>query len=158
MVLANAFAQVLVVSVAEVMVCWAVVGSAVEATLRARGWRRLRGTLGAAAAASVLFGVYHYAHSPPFDSHAMVALLMAVGLVTSLFFFVSRDVYGTIAFHIWLGIFGVAQALRASGTLDALSAPSMPLLAMGGLGVAVLAAADRLWIRRRVGPDPPQAA
>jgi hypothetical protein len=39
-VLANAFAQVLVVSVAEVMVRWAAVGSTMEAVLRTRGSRR----------------------------------------------------------------------------------------------------------------------
>jgi Na+-transporting NADH:ubiquinone oxidoreductase subunit NqrB len=147
--LANAFAQVLVVSVAEVMVCWAAIGSAVEATLRARGWRRVHAALGAAVAASLLFGLHHYAHSPPFDSHAMVALLTAVGLATGVFFFVSRDVYGTVAFHNWLGVFGVAQAMRASGTLDALSAPRVPLLALGAASVAVLLAANRLWIGGR---------
>jgi Na+-transporting NADH:ubiquinone oxidoreductase subunit NqrB len=148
-VLANAFAQVLVVSIAEVMVCWAVVGSAVLATLRVRGWRRVHAALATAVAASLLFGLYHYAHSPPFDSHSMVALLAAVSLATGLFFFVSRDVYGTVAFHNWLGVFGVAQAMRASGTLDALSAPRVPLLAMGAASVAILVAADRLWIGGR---------
>jgi hypothetical protein len=146
-VLANAFAQVLVVSAAEVMVCWAAVGSAVLATLRARGWRRVHAALATAVAASLLFGLHHYAHSPPFDSHGMVALLAAVGLATGLFFFVSRDVYGTVAFHNWRGVFGVAQAMRASGTLDALAAPQVPLLAMGAIGLVVLVAADRLWIR-----------
>jgi hypothetical protein len=149
--LANASAQVLVVSIAEVMVCWAVVGSALEAALRARGWRRLPAGVAAAVVASVLFGAHHYAHSPPFDSHAMVALLTAVGLATSVFFFASRDVYGTVAFHNWLAVFGVAQAMRASGTLDALAAPRVPLLAMGALGLAVLGAVDTAWIGRGSG-------
>jgi hypothetical protein len=158
-VLANAFAQVLVVSAAEVMVCWAVVGSAALATLRARGWRRVHAALGAAVAASLLFGLYHYAHSPPFDSHSMVALLAAVGLATGLFLLVSRDVYGTVAFHNWLGVFGVAQAMRTSVTLDALAALRVPLLAMGALSVAVLVGADRLWIRAGsgTGTDQPRA-
>jgi hypothetical protein len=30
----------------------------------------------------------------------MVATLIVVGLVTGLYFFMSRDVYGTIVFHI----------------------------------------------------------
>ena len=34
-------------------------------------------------------------------------LLSAIGLITSLFFVVSRAVYGTIAFHNFLAIFGV---------------------------------------------------
>jgi transposase len=92
-VLVNAFAQVLVVSVAEVIVCWALVGAAVESWLRPHtqlAW------LPAAIAASVLFGLYHFAHSPPFDTIPMVSLLTGVGMVTSAFFFLSRDVYATI--------------------------------------------------------------
>ena len=83
-----------------------------------------------------------------------VALLAAVGLATGPIFLVSRDVYGTVAFHNWLGVFGVAQAMRASGTLDTLAAPRAPLLVIGALSVAVLVAAHRLWIRPRAASAP----
>jgi hypothetical protein len=54
-VVANAFSQVLVVSAAEVVVCWAVVGAAVEAVLRSRG--RAVSIIGAALVASTLLGL-----------------------------------------------------------------------------------------------------
>jgi hypothetical protein len=134
-VVLNAYAQVLVVSVAEVLVCWAVVGSVAESLLRDRG--RWVSTILAAIIASVLFGVYHFAHSPPFNTAGFVVLLSVVGLITSLFFFVSRDVYGTIAFHNFLGIFGVIGALESSGTLGSFERPVIPLLAMA-VGAVVL--------------------
>jgi hypothetical protein len=134
-VLVNAFAQVLVVSVAEVIVCWALVGTAVESWLRPRtrlAW------LPAAIAASVLSGLNHFAHSPPFDTIPRVALLTGVGFVTSAFFFLTRDVYATIVFHNFLGVFGVVQALAASGGLDTLEVLQPALIAMAAASVAVL--------------------
>jgi membrane protease YdiL (CAAX protease family) len=63
-VLVNGFAQVLPVSAAEVLVCWSVVGAALEAS-----WRSRRTPiLPAALLASALFGLYHLAHSPPFNT------------------------------------------------------------------------------------------
>jgi len=50
--------------------------------------------IAAAIAASVAFGLYHFAHSPPFDTWRMVGLLTVVGFATGAFFFVSRDVRG----------------------------------------------------------------
>ena len=100
MVLSNAFAQVLVVSAAEVVVCWTAIGSTVEAALLPYG--RARAILGAVAVSSILFGVYHFAHSPPVNNPMMVALLTIVWLVTSIVFFVSRSVYAATVFHIFL--------------------------------------------------------
>jgi hypothetical protein len=57
-VLLNAYAQVLV--------CWAVVGSVAEAMLR-DGRGRWVSVILAASITSVLFGVYHFAHSTPID-------------------------------------------------------------------------------------------
>ena len=56
----------------------------------------------------------------------MVATLMVVGLVTGLYFFISRDVYGTMVFHNFLGTFGVAQALKAADKLDTMTTLQMP--------------------------------
>lgn len=148
MVMANAFAQVLVVSVAEIVVCWAVVGTVAEALLRGRG--RLVSLLGASLVASILFGVYHFAHSPPFDTPGFVLFLTAIGFVTSLFFFTFRDVYGTIIFHNFFGILGVIQALEASGELASFERPVPPLLVMAVVAVALLVATHVLWLGRDV--------
>jgi|SRR4051794_21215035 len=103
MVILNAYAQVLVTSVAEVLVCWSVAGSVSESLLRGTGrWVAL---ILAAIIASILFGVYHFAHSPSFNIVRVAVLLSVAGLITTLYFFVSRDVYGTIAFHNFRGIF-----------------------------------------------------
>lgn len=144
-VILNAYAQVLAVSVAEILVCWAVVGSACEVLLEGSTGRLVSVVL-AAMVASVLFGVYHLAHSPPFNTIEVVVLLSAVGLVTSLFFFISRDVYGTIAFHNFLGIFGVIRALESSGALGSFERPVIPLVVMAMVAVVLLIAAHRYVI------------
>jgi hypothetical protein len=77
----------------------------------------------------------------------MVALLTVVGLATSAFFFISRDVYATILFHNFLALFGVVRALAASGELDAFAAVQPPLLMTALAAVAVLALSDRLLLR-----------
>jgi hypothetical protein len=139
-VLTNAFAQVTVVSAAEVVVCWAVVGATVEAALRSQG--RIVSWIGAAVVASLAFGLYHLGRSAPFNTFGMATLLTMVGLITSTFFLVARDVYATILFHNFLGTFGVVQALEASGRLSAFATLQPPLLIMAVLAVAILGLAD----------------
>lgn len=143
--LLNGFAQVLVVSVAEVLVCWVIVGCTLRAALRSRGPVVAAGALLVVSAA--LFGAYHFAHSPPFDTPGMVLLLSGVGLLTGGFFLLSREVYGTIAFHTFLGLFGVLGALAEAGRLEALATPRGPLLATAIVAVATVALLDRLWLR-----------
>ena len=145
-VITNAFAQVLVVSAAEVIVCWAVVGSVTESAFRGSGRWLAIGL--AAVVASILFGVYHFAHSVPFNTLGMVAFLSAIGLVTSLFFFVSRDVYGTIAFHNFLGVLGVVNALAAKDQLQPMMQLQVPLLVTAAVTVVALVLADRFVLRR----------
>lgn len=146
-VLLNGFAQVLVVSIAEVLVCWAVVGALAHRALQPCG-ARLAFT-GAALLASGLFGAYHIAHSPPFNTGALMLLLTAVGLGTSTFFFVTRDVYGTIAFHTMLGLYGVTQSLVTTAeSLEAYESPQGPLLGMAAVAILLLVALDARWLRR----------
>jgi len=136
-VLVNGFAQVLVVSAAEVLVCWSVVGWATW--LAARRLGNLPALIVAAVVSSVLFGVYHFAHSPPFNTFAMVAFLSGIGLATSLFYFVSRDAFGTIVFHNFLGTYGVVEALAKADALATLQTLQPPLLftaAVTAVGVA----------------------
>lgn len=137
-VIVNAFSQVFVVSAAEVIVCWALVGAAAEAFMRRSG-RALSVGL-AAVLASALFGVYHYAHSAPFNTLQMVLLLSAVGLATSAFFFVSRDLAATIVFHNFLGTFGVVQALSAANALSTLERLQPALIVTAAITAGVLAA------------------
>jgi hypothetical protein len=154
-VLINAYAQVLVGSIAEVLVCWAVIGALSQSLLQEdRG--RWMSTILAAVVASVVFGIYHFAHSPPFNQVPVVVFLSVIGLVTSVFFSVSRDVYGTIAFHNFLGILGVIRALDASGNLSAFERPIIPLLVMAVVAIALLIAAHVLWLNSGSAPMPPR--
>lgn len=153
-VVLNAYAQVLVVTVAEVLVCWTVVGSLSQSLLQDRG--RWVSVILAVIVASVMFGIYHFAHSPPFNTIPLVVFLSVIGLVTSLFFFISRDVYGTIAFHNFLGISGVIGALDASGNHSSFEHPVIPLLVMAVVAIAVLIAVHVLWINVGTAPTPPR--
>jgi hypothetical protein len=153
-VLINAYAQVLVTTIAEVLVCWAVIGSLSQSLLQDRGrWVSL---VLAAIIASLLFGVYHFAHSPPFNTLPLIVFLSVIGLVTSVFFFVSRDVYGTIAFHNFLGILGVIRALDTSRNLSSFERPIIPLLVMAAIAIALLIAAHVLWLNAGTAPTPPR--
>ena len=135
-VILNAFSQVFVVSAAEVVVCWAVVGVSAEAVL-GREWRK---TVQAALVAAVLFGLYHFAHSPPFNTWTMVGFLTIVGLGTGAFFFVSRDVLGTALFHNFLGTLGVLQALAKADALSTLERVQPTLIGTAAVGVGTLLA------------------
>lgn len=145
-VVGNAFAQVYVVSVAEVVVIWALFGTAVEAYVRVTHPRLA--VIAAAIAASVAFGLYHFAHSPPFDTWRMVGLLTVVGFATGAFFFVSRDVLGTTLFHNFLGTFGVVQALKATDRLQAFEHWQPPLIATATIALAVVLG-GYILLRRR---------
>ena len=146
-VMLNGFAQVLVVTIAEVLVCWAVVGGACYAALRSSFGSRVALT-GAAIAASALFGLYHFAHSPPFNSFDMVVLLSGVGLGTSVFYFAAREVYGTVIFHNLMGLYGVTASLNDFDALAAFQRIQWPLLAMAAVALLALVAADRFGIAR----------
>lgn len=145
-ILLNAFLQVFVVSAAEVIVCWAVVGSVVKTlfNFENRGLSVIAGAL----AASVLFGAYHFAHSPPFNTVPMVGLLTIVGLATNAFFFVSRDVYATIVFHNFLGVFGVVRALQTARSLDAFVTFEVAIALLAALTILALALCDWLLLRQ----------
>jgi hypothetical protein len=146
LILANASAQVLVVSIAEIVVCWALFGAV------------LRNALGsgfvsagiAVVSAAIVFGVYHFAHSPPFNTLAMVLLLSAVGVATGIFFFLSGDLYSTIVLHNAFAMRGVIQALDESGNLDRCASLQLPLIATAIAAVVVLVIADGVLVRPNV--------
>lgn len=139
-VLLNAYSQVFVVSMAEVIVCWSVVAAMIAFSIDASKWIALPV---AAITASLLFGIYHFAHSAPFNTVGMVAFLSVIGLLTSLVFFVSRDVYATILFHNFLGTFGVVQALAAQDNLATFTSVQWPLIGTAFVALLALIVVDR---------------
>lgn len=143
----NAFAQVWVVSVAEVLVCWVVLGKAVEVSMSAAG-PRWAGLLVAWIVAAVAFGAYHFAHSPPFNTIPMIGLLTGVGLVTGAFFFAVGEVYGTLLFHNFLALQGVTEALAEGGRLEQYGTLQLPLIVTALVATGVLVAVD-LFVRRQ---------
>ena len=145
-VVLNAFAQVLPVSIAEIVVCWVVVGGSVLALLRERGTNEHLAKALATVVSSVLFGVYHLAHSPPFDTPEMIGLLTGVGVVTSLFYFVGQSAYGALVLHNFLALFGVTSALAEAGQLGTYQEPVVPLLVTALLSLVVLVGMERTWI------------
>jgi hypothetical protein len=78
----------------------------------------------------------------------MVTLLTLIGLWTSAFLFISRDVYATIAFHNFLGVFGVVQALANADQIGTFSTLQLPLLGTAIVALLALIAADVFVIRR----------
>jgi hypothetical membrane protein len=76
------------------MVCWALIGSSCESLAKNKNKRRfVSSILVGAVAASVLFGVYHYAHSPPFNQTSVVLFLMLPSIATAVTYFLGRDIY-----------------------------------------------------------------
>lgn len=147
LVVLNAFAQVWVVSVAEIVVCWGLVGATLFVALR--GWSRGGAYAIASLAASVLFGLYHFAHSPPFNELRMVLFLTGIGLATSLWWFASRDVYGTAVFHNFFGVTGVLAALQAGGRVPEQPTLAVPLVVTAIVVAIAVLVPHAMWFRRR---------
>lgn len=141
-VVLNVFAQVLTVSIAEVVVCWALIGGMSEGLTRRYG-RWLSLIIGIVAA-DLLFGAYHLAHSAPFNQPNMVLFLMIPGLVTSLIYFLGRDIYATIVFHNFLGMLGVIQSIDVAF----FSRPLYPLYVLMAVSILALVGFDSLVLRR----------
>jgi len=146
-VLLNVYAQVFTVTIAEIAVCWIVVGSITEGVLSTKG--KVVALIGGILLSSILFGIYHFAHSPPFNQPTMVAFLSIVGLVTSLVYFISRDVYATMVFHNFFGVIGVMQSLSASGLLSVYSKPLFPGIGMAIISFVIFAGFDLLYVRKK---------
>ena len=147
-VLLNIYAQVFSVTIAEIAVCWAVIGSVLEGTLKPRGGWLATGA--AIIVASLLFGVYHLGHSPPFNQPGMIGFLILVGLVTGLVYFIIRDIYAAMVFHNFFGSIGVMESLDAAGTLSQYTAPIYPVIGMGAFSLLVFVAIDVFYVRRGI--------
>ena len=124
------------VSIAEIVVCWAVIGTSFESLANrkaASNNSKAIPILIGAVVASVLFGVYHFAHSPPFNEVNMVLFLMIPAIAPSGLYFLGRDIYAAIIIQNFRGIFGVMQ------TID-IQAYRQPLFQMYILTIPAIAA------------------
>jgi len=142
----NVYAQVFTVTIAEIAVCWIVLGSITEGVFAAKG--KIVALVGGMLLSAILFGVYHFAHSPPFNQPTMVVFLSIIGLVTSLVYFISRDLYATMVFHNFFGAIGVMQTLAASGLLSAYSQPLFPVMGMALISFVIFTGFDLFYIRK----------
>ena len=144
----NAFMQVLPVSVAEVMVCWALIGSSFESLARNNNNNKGRIVLSVivgAVAASVLFGVYHYAHSPPFNQTSVVLFLMLPSIATAVTFFLGRDIYAAVIVQNFMGIVGVLAGLP---NLEVYRQPMVPIYALSAVSIAALVISVSLMLKK----------
>ena len=161
-VIANVFSQTLPTSIAEVVVCWIVVGTAFEALVKRKMEKRednnvikvnrirndktasILAILVGAAVSIVLFGIYHFAHSPPFNQLNMVLFLMIPAILTSMFYFIGREVYSTITIHNFLALIGVLGSIDVT----TLTQPLYPVMLIALVSIIVLIASDLYLIRR----------
>ena len=148
LVIINGYTQVLTVSIAEIVVCWALVGTNFELLTKSKG--KPLSLLAGILAATLLFAVYHVGHSAPFNQIRMMLILLMPGIMTSLFYFISREIYATILFHNFQGTFGVLSNLKNPELLDR---PLYPLYFLVLLAVAGLIVADRFLARRATRED-----
>lgn len=144
-VLINGFSQVLTVSAAEVIVCWALTTAAIAGARPSISGGRARAL--ALAPASVFFGLYHVAHSAPFNTLGMIVLLMGVGLLTGAFYLCSGEIIGTLVFHNFLALFGVLDALDRSGRPPVYQHLQLPLVLTAAAALAVIVLVGRMLTR-----------
>ena len=172
-VIVNIFAQTLPTSIAEVVVCWAVVGTVFESLVRSKmhgkgdnpnwkngtelhlNWTSIRRKVTTISVFSlivggivsiVLFGIYHIAHSPPFNQPNMVLFLMIPAILTSVFYFIGREIYSTITIHNFLALIGVSGSIDVTG----LTQPLYPVIIIAFISVLVLIASNVFVVRRTI--------
>ena len=143
LIVLNGFAQVLTVSIAEVVVCWAAVGTSLEWLAQSKG--KFASLLVGVVAATILFSIYHLGHSAPFSQVNMILFLLVPGVLTSLFYFISHEIYATIIFHNFQGMVGVIGNLEHP---EIFNHPLYALYLLMLISVLALVGADLLLARR----------
>lgn len=141
----NAFMQVLPVSIAEVIVCWALIGSSFESLATKNNKGRIISVLVGAIAASVLFGVYHYAHSPPFNQTSIVLFLMLPSIATAVAYFFGRSIYAAVIVQNFMGIVGVLAGLP---NLEEYRQPMVPIYVLSAASIAALVISVSVMLKR----------
>jgi hypothetical protein len=156
-VIANVFSQTLPTSIAEVVVCWVVVGTSFESLLlpssknqselkaKDKKTTNVTAIIVGAVVATILFGIYHFAHSPPFNQLNTVLFLMIPGALTSVIYFIGRNIYATIIFHNFQALSGVSRNIDIASFNHLI----YPLLIMALVSIVILIAADLLLVRKR---------
>ncbi len=142
--LVNVFTYILPIAIAEVLVCWAALGTSLESLTHSQG--RVFSTLTAILGTNLFFSLYHFAHSSPYNQPEMIFFFFLPGLVTSLIYFVlERDLYATIWIQSLLGTIGL---IRSTADLAPFREPLLPsyLVALGA--VLTLVACDRFVLRK----------
>ena len=142
-VILNVFAQVFNTSTAEILVVYILVGAAGACIVRSHG--RIPSALLGTALAAILFGMYHIAHSPPFNTVSMILLLTFIGAITGVYFFLVREMYSTIVFHNFFALIGVTQNINIANY----QAPNIFLLVMMLVTLVFLVAMDLYFIRSK---------
>ena len=141
-VVLNLFAQTLPTSIAEVVVCWAAIGTTFESVARKKG--RIISIVFGAAIATILFGIYHFAHSPPFNEPETVLFLMYPGILTSVVYFIGRDIYAAIIFHNFQALFGVMMSVN----VVSFTQPLYPVLILAVISMLIFVISDIFLIRK----------
>lgn len=143
-VISNVFSQTLPTSIAEVVVCWTVIGASMESFSKNKFGKKLS-VIVDIIISTVLFGVYHFAHSEPFNQVNMVMILMLPGLLTSIVYFIGRNIYATIVFHNFQALFGVLASVEIGHMLQL----QFPVVLLAVASVLVLIIMDRFVLRKK---------
>ena len=138
----NVFLQTLPVSIAEVIVCWVVVGASVKSLTNNRLGKKTSLILGLFISA-VVFGLYHFAHSAPFNQPQVVFFLMLPGILTGIVFFLGRNLFATIVFHNFQALFGVLASVPLSQMLQI----QIPIVLFAGVSIVVMIIMDKVVLR-----------
>lgn len=145
-VLINIYSQTLVVSVAEILVCWVVLARIIHTVPKKafNNWSYLIAIL----ISAVAFGLYHYAHSPPFNTFPMVLFLTGIGLLTGTFYFFVNEIYGAIIFHNFFALFGIIEALEEAGNLTQYTDIRYPLILTASVSLLGLILAEQIILHK----------
>jgi len=144
-VISNIFSQTLPTSIAEVVVCWAVIGASIESFSKNIFGKKLSVIAGIIISTG-LFGVYHFAHSEPFNKIGMVMILMLPGLLTSIVYFLGRNIYATIIFHNFQALLGVLASVEIERMLQT----QFPVVLLAVTSVLVLIIMNRFLLRKKI--------
>ena len=140
----NVFSQTLPGSIAEVVICWALVGTAFESIYFKCKSKKVISIILAATASIILFGIYHFTHSPPFNQPNMVLFVMYPGVLTNIVYFVGRDIYAAIIFHNFQALFGVMNNINIGPLLH----PMYPVIMIAIVSIVILVLSDLLIVRK----------
>lgn len=139
----NVFLQTFPGSIAEVVVCWIIVGASFESLTNNRLGKRTSLILGLLIS-TIVFGVYHFAHSAPFNQPYVVFFLMLPGILTGIVFFLGRNLSATIVFHNFQALFGVLASVPLSPMLQI----QIPIVLLAGVSIVTLIIMVKIVLRK----------